>query len=111
MSKYRAQVEQVITPKFKSSFEQGVTAAEQTVAQAGLARTAQVFAVGVSSFDADSATALVAGSFTNTYPQGRQGRKGRVADDPTPFRIEVKLVKTDGTWLVDDFTPVTGSEK
>ncbi|MBB6627282.1 hypothetical protein H5V45_08100 [Nocardioides sp. KIGAM211] len=107
MPKYRQLVEAVITPKFKSSFEQGVTAAEQTVAQAGVDRTAKVFAVGVSSLDADSATALVAGSFTNTYPQGKR----RVADDPSPFRIEVTLVKTGGTWLVDDFTPVTGAEK
>lgn len=105
MSRYRDLVTEVITPKFLTSFEQGVTAAEQTVAQAGVARTAKVFATGVSAVDADSATALVAGSFTNSYP-GRKDK--RVTDDPAPFRVEVSLVKTGGTWLVDDFTPVTG---
>ena len=28
-----------------------------------------------------------------------------------PYRIEVSLVKIDGTWLVDDFTPVTGTDQ
>ena len=104
MPKYRELVEGVITPKFKTSFDQGVTAAEQTVAKVGVARTAKVFAVGVSAIDADSATALVAGQFVNSYPKG----DSRVNDEPAPFRVEVTLVKTDGTWLVDNFTPVTG---
>ena len=107
MPKYRELVEEIITLKFKASFEQGVTAAEQTVAKAGVGRTAKVFSTGVSAIDADSATALVAGSFTNTYPRG----KNRVTDDPAPFRVKVTLVKTDGKWLVDDFTPVTGEEQ
>lgn len=106
MPKYRELVKEIITPKFATSFESGVTAAEQTVAQAGVARTAKVFAVGVSAIDADSATALVAGSLTNSYPRGKNGR---VADQPAPFRFEVTLVKTDGKWFVDDFTPVTGA--
>ena len=108
MPTYRELVQDVITAKFRTSFESGVTAAEQTVAQAGVSRAAQVFAVGVSSIDVDSATALVAGSFTNSYPQGKEGR---VADNPAPFRVEVTLVKADGKWLVDDFTPVTGEEQ
>lgn len=105
MPKYRDLVTEIITPKFRTSFESGVTAAEQTVAKAGVSRTSQVFAVGVASIDADSATALVAGAFTNSYPQGKNKR---VSDDPSPFRVEVTLVKTNGTWLVDNFTPVTG---
>ncbi|MGZ6738011.1 MAG: hypothetical protein ACXVD4_00920 [Nocardioides sp.] len=109
MPKYRSLVEEVITPKFKSSFEQGVTAAEQTVAKVGVARTSKVYAVGVSSIDADSATALVAGEFTSSYPQGKSG--SRVDDQPAPFRVEVTLVKTDGKWLVDNFDPVTGGSQ
>ena len=35
-------------------------------------------------------------------------REGRRARQPVPFRIEVQLVKTDGEWLVDDFTPGDG---
>ena len=107
MPQYRKLVEEVITPKFAADFEKNVPAAEQTVAQAGLARTAQVFSTGISSIDSDSATALVAGSFTNSYPQTK-GSDERVETEPAPFRVEVKLVKTKGEWLVDDFTALTG---
>lgn len=105
MPKYRDLVGQIITPKFKTSFDQGVAAAEQTVAKAGVGRTAKVFAVGVSTIDADSATALVAGTFTNSYPKGQS----RINDQAEPFRVKISLVKTDGKWLVDDFSPVTGA--
>lgn len=107
MPQYRSLVEGIITPKFKTSFDDGVTAAEQTVSKAGLARSAKVFAAGVSTIDADSATVLVAGSFTNSYPQGKK----RVTDQPAPFRVEISLVKSGGTWLVDDFNPVTGGQQ
>lgn len=110
MPSYRKLVTEILTPKFATSFEQGVTAAEQTVAKAGIGRTAKVFAVGVSAIDADSATALVAGSFTNSYPKGKKSDE-RVSDDPAPFRVQVKLVKVDGAWLIDDFSPVTAVEK
>ena len=69
MPEYRKLVEEVITPKFAADFEKNVPAAEQTVKEAGLARTCQVFSTGVSAIDSDSATALVAGSFTNSYPR------------------------------------------
>ncbi len=107
MPEYRKLVEEVITPKFAADFEENVPAAEQTVKEAGLARTCQVFSTGVSAIDSDSATALVAGSFTNSYPQS-PGSDERVETDPAPFRVQVKLVKIKGTWLVDDFTPLTG---
>lgn len=112
MPDYRTGVEEVITPKFQASFEQGVVAAEQTVSGAGLARTTEVFATGVSSVDDDSARVLVAGSFVNSYPTGGRGTQGqdapRVEDEPAPFRVEVSLVRTGGEWLVDDFVPITG---
>lgn len=109
MPEYRKRVLEVITPKFKASFEQGVKAAEASVTQAGLARTAKVFATGVSSLDADSAVVLVAGQFANSYPKNPDKPDGpRVQVDPVPFRVEVTLVLTGGDWLVDDFSPVTG---
>lgn len=109
MPDYRERVTEVITPKFATSFDKEAATAEQLVAQAGVSREADVFATGVSVIDADSATALVAGSFTDTYtPEG--GGEPR-PQEPVPFRIEVSLVKTDGEWLVDDFTPVTGAEQ
>ena len=109
MPKYRELVEEVITPKFAADFEKNAPLAEQTVKQAGLARTAKVFSTGVSAIDADSATALVAGSITQSYPKS-PGSTERVQTEPAPFRVQVSLVKVKGTWLVDDFTPLTGTD-
>ncbi len=108
MPDYRELVEAVITPKFSASFTESVTLAEQTVSQVGLARTAEVFGVGVSSIDSDSAEVLVGGSFTNSYPvQPAKDPDGdRVDDEPAPFRVVVRLVEIEGEWLVDDFEPV-----
>ena len=107
MPEYRERVKEVITPKFAVSFDKEAATAEQLVAQARISRTAEVFATGVASIDADSATALVAGVFADRYPKGRSGEQ---PPDPAPFRIEVSLVKVEGSWLVDGFTPVTGGQ-
>ena len=104
MPEYRQRVEDVITPKFAVSFEKEAATAEQLVAQAKISRQASVFATGVSTLDDDSATALVAGAFTDSYPETG-------AREPAQFRIEVSLVKVKGEWLVDNFTPVTGAEE
>ena len=105
MPDYRSRVDAVITPKLASSFDDSVNIAEQQAAQ-GVGRTAQVFGVGVSSIDPDSAVALVAGSFTPSFPD----KKGKtIQGEPVPFRLEVNLVKTGGKWLVDNFAPVTGT--
>lgn len=113
MPDYRDQVVEVITSKLAASFEETVTAAEATVAQAGFGRTTEVFGVGVSTIDKDSATALVAGAFTSSYPKNPEDLAGAREDDPRgplPFRIEVKLVKVEGEWLVDSFVPVADVE-
>lgn len=107
MPEYRELVEELLSPKFAEDFAKGVPAAEQTVAEAGVARTAEVFSTAVSAIDADSATALVAGRFTNSYPE-EPGSEERIELEPSPFRVSVKMVKIDGKWLVDDFTPLTG---
>jgi hypothetical protein len=107
MPDYRKLVEEVITPKFAADFEKNAPLAEATVKQAGLARTAKVFSTGVSAIDSDSATALVAGSITQSYPK-KPGSDQRVETEPAPFRVQVSLVKIKGTWLVDDFQPLTG---
>jgi hypothetical protein len=104
MPEYRSRVTSIITPKFATSFDKQVGAAEQLVAQAHISRKAQVFATGVSTMDADSAQVLVAGTFTQSFPN-KQGKL--VEQAPTPFRLVVTLVRSDGKWLVDDFTPVT----
>ncbi|MEQ7848347.1 hypothetical protein [Nocardioides kribbensis] len=106
MPGYRASVSEVITPKFRTEFEQSVNLAEQTVAQADLERTCDVFASGVSSMDEDSAEVLVAGEFTNTYTQADDGEPFQ--DRPAQFRLVVTVLLVDGEWLVDDFVPATG---
>jgi hypothetical protein len=109
MPQYRKLVEEVITSKFAVDFEKNVTTAEALVKQSGVGRTAQVFSAGVSSIDSDSATALVAGSITQSYPR-KPGSSDRVPTEPASFRVEVKLVNIHGTWLVDDFSPLTGDD-
>ena len=109
---YQKQVAAVITPKFATDFEtSGLPIAEQTVAQAGYARTAKIFGVGVDVIDADSATAVVAASLTSTYADPkhpddpskrvrRRHRRAALGGRPGPA--------PDGEWLIDDYAPVTG---
>jgi hypothetical protein len=112
MPEYRERVKEVITAKFAVSFEKEAATAEQLVAQAKISRVAAVFSTGVSAIDEDSATALVAGSFTDSYPTDQSSdQSSDQPREPAPFRIEVDLVKVDGEWLVDSFTPVTGGEQ
>ncbi len=107
MPDYREKVKEVITPKFSASFDSEAGTAEQLVAEAGVSRVPDVFATGVASLDSDSARTLVAGSFSDTYAvDGKE-----IKQEPIPFRIEVTLVKIDGTWLVDDFGPVTAGDE
>jgi Mce-associated membrane protein len=106
MPEYRERVTDVITDKFAASFEKEAGTAEQLVAQAGVTRAADVFATGVSSIDQDSARALVAGTFSDSY----EVKGETVEQEPIPFRIEVSLVKVEGEWLVDDFDPVSSDE-
>ena len=106
MPEYREQLLALVSDKFGADFEaNGAPLAEATVAQQGLARTAEVYAVGVKRLDEDSATVLVAGSFTNSYPE-TPGSQKRVTLDPQPYRVQVQLVDVDGEWLVDSFAPV-----
>jgi Mce-associated membrane protein len=110
---YQKQVADVITPKFASDFEKsGLPIAEQTVAQAGYGRDAEVFGVGVESIDDDSATVIVAAGFTSSYPDPKHADDAsrRIEADASVLRWAVQLVKTDGTWLVDDYALATGED-
>ena len=113
LADYQADVDEVITPKFATDFEtSGLPIAEQTVAQAGYSREAEVFGVGVQQIDEDSAVALVAAGLTGSYPDPKHpdDPAKRIAAGEDVLRWEVDLVKTDGEWLVDDYSPVTGGE-
>jgi Mce-associated membrane protein len=107
MPTYRSRVKAVITPKFAVSFDKSVALAEQSVKGYGLARTCAVYSTGVEVIDSDSATVLVAGSISQTA-KNRDGKR-LSAGEPSPFRLRVSLDKIDGTWLVDDYQPVTTS--
>lgn len=106
MPAYRQQVEAVMTAKFRTDFEKNVPYAEATVAQAGVQRTTRVYAVGVSDIEDTRATALVAGEFTNSYPD-KNNSSQRIPADPQPYRVQVTLDRVGGKWLVDGFQPVT----
>ncbi len=106
MPEYAERVREVITAKFAVDFNESITFAEQTVAQAGYARDVEIFSSGVETIDADSASVLVAGALNGSYPDPQ--REGRIEYEPQPFRFQVSLVRTGDEWLVDDFFPLTG---
>jgi hypothetical protein len=106
MPGYVERVSEVITPKLDAEFEKQVTLAEQSVAQAGLARSIALYATGLDAVDTDVASVLVTGAITQSYPDPT--KKGRIEYEPLVFRYQVSLVKTGGSWLVDDFAPVKG---
>lgn len=106
MPGYRDRVKPLLTTSFGTQFEEAITVAEQLVAKFAQKREADVYGVGVASFDNDSAKALIAGALTDSFGKGEQ-------EDPRQFRWEVDLVKVDGDWLVDNYEPVgaaTGQE-
>lgn len=107
MPTYRSRVKAVITPKFAVSFDKSVTVAEQSVKSYGLQRSCAVYSTGVEVIDSDSAQVLVAGSISQTV-KNKNGKRVS-AGEPAPFRLRVSLDKIDGTWLVDDYQPVTSS--
>ena len=110
LTSYRDRVLEVMTSKFGSDFEQtGLPLAEQTVAQTGYGRSAEVFGSGVDTVDDDAATVIVAGSLTGSYPDPKapDDESRRTEAEPDVLRWSVDLVKVGGTWLVDDYTPVS----
>jgi Mce-associated membrane protein len=110
---YEKQVTDVITPKFATDFEKsGLPIAEKVVAQSGYARAAKVYGVGVEAMDEDSATAIVAAGLSGSYPDPKHPDDAtkRLSTAADVLRWEVKLVKVDGTWLVDDYGLASGQD-
>lgn len=97
MPQFRERVSEVLTAKAGQEFEAQVVVAEQLVAQQQAERSAEVFGTGVATLDDSSATALVAGAFTNSV--------GDEPGAPFPVYLRLRMVLVDGTWLVDDFGP------
>lgn len=99
LTENRAQVEEVVTDKFATAYEESLTYIEQLVQTQGVGQSAKVLGVGVQYLDDDSARALVAGESTFTQT-GEDGAAQEVRSQT--FRVVVDLVKVDGTWLVDE---------
>jgi Mce-associated membrane protein len=94
---YRADVGELLSTKFRAEFDQAMEDIVTQVREAQMSSDGEVLASGVATVDDDSARVLVvANSAVKTVYDERQRH----------FRWEVSLVKVDGAWLVDDFTPV-----
>jgi hypothetical protein len=104
MPEYAA-VGDLMSAKFAKVFDQNEALAEQTVKETGVDRVATVYGVGISAIDADSASLLVGGIVTTSYPGPKQGDKP-IELAPQRFRYQVDLVKIGGVWKVDDLDDV-----
>jgi Mce-associated membrane protein len=94
---YKASVSELLSTKFRSEFDSAMEDIVAQVQEAEMESEGKVLASGVATIDDDSARVLVVADATvNTVFDERQRH----------FRWEVSLVKVDGEWLVDDFSPV-----
>lgn len=98
MAKYQSSMDTMMSPKFRADYKKVIDQLAGTIKQAKVVSKGDVLASAVDSADADSAQVLVVSdaSVKTVY-------------DPNlarHFRWEVALVKINGSWLVDDFTPV-----
>lgn len=96
---YERRLSTMLSPKFRGEFKNAMDDIVTQVQHAKLRSKGQVLASGVSSLDPDSADVLVVGDATVKTIYGTRARH---------FRWDVALVKIDGRWLVDNFTPVDG---
>ena len=88
----------MMSPKFKADYQKVIDQLASTIKQAKVSSKGDVLASAVASVDADSAQVLVVSDASvKTIYDPNLARH---------FRWEVSLVKIDGTWLVNDFTPV-----
>ncbi len=100
-----ASLTEIMSAKFAEVFESNVGYAEQTVAQTGVGRSAEVHAVGVVSQDADSAELLVAGTVQFSYPNPKKEDEP-ILFEPQRFRYELSAVRIEGDWVVDDLDDI-----
>ena len=107
MPAFRAKVEAVITPKYDVTFQQLATNVEAAVRGGNLKRTVRIWSTGVAAIDADQATVLVVGAYTEWVPKSKGGA-GYSSAGEVPFRDVLSLVKVKGKWLVDSQAPAEG---
>ncbi|KQT93707.1 hypothetical protein ASG49_01610 [Marmoricola sp. Leaf446] len=87
----------MLTTKARTENVKTFDAMKQSYAAAKVKGKGEVLQRGIADIDADSATVLVAHDADVTTTQG---------DIEHHYRWSVDLVKVDGEWRVDDFTPV-----
>jgi Mce-associated membrane protein len=102
LSDYSSSVEELITPKLSSSFDEQTRALEQLVAKNGLESKSDVYASAVTGSDDDSADAIVVGDTTFSFTKSQSQTQS--------FRYHLTLVKTQGEWRVDSFEDVSGGQ-
>ena len=94
---YRSSVSELLSTKFRGEYDKAMEDIVTSVQEAEMESEGEVLASGVATIDDDSARVLVVSDATvKTVFDERQRH----------FRWEVSLVKVEGKWLVDDFTPV-----
>jgi len=95
---YQETVRSLLTTKFAGEFEKAMGDIVTSVNEAQMSSQGKVLTSAVASVDPDSAQVLVVADANVKTVFDTRARH---------FRWEVSLVKVDGTWLVDNFTPVT----
>jgi hypothetical protein len=95
---YVKRVSELLTTKQKAKFTSEFEQFQKLGIQPGLKGTGTILASGLTDMDADSATVLVAHD---------SAVKDSGATTQRHYRWTVNLRKVSGTWLVDDFTPVS----
>ncbi len=95
---YQAGVRRLLTTKFAGEFEKAMGDIVTSVNEADMTSRGKVLTSAVTSVDPDSAEVLVVADANVKTVFDTRARH---------FRWEVALVKVDGRWLVDNFTPVT----
>ena len=99
MDGYQKSMNTMMSPKFQADYKKVIDQLSSTIKQAKVTSKGDVLASAVASVDSDSAQVLVVSDATV-----------KTVYDPNlarHFRWEVSLVKINGRWLVDDFTPVS----
>lgn len=94
---YRDAVTPLLSPSFADDFDSAMTDLVSSVRQARMSSRGEVRSSAVESLDPDSASVLVVSDAAVRTVFDTRARH---------FRWQVSLVRFDGRWLVDDFTPV-----
>jgi hypothetical protein len=94
---YQATITPLLSPKFKGEFAKAMSDIVSSVKQAKMTSKGDVLSSAVASLDPDSAQVLVVSDANVKTVFDTRARH---------FRWEVSLVRINGRWLVDNFTPV-----